>query len=523
MGRSPSLPAGDPPAPGLATGRAARYGRQDRRHAPAKEGRKIVNARDLGRLYGGRAAALVAGLCGALLWAGGNARGAAAPPRPNFVIIVADALSWDDVAAFGNARIRTPHLDRLARDGLRFDRAFLTISASGPSRASILTGRYPHAAGTAEPHLPLPGDQVLLTQPLHDAGYFTAAAGKWDLGPAAKTRFDVIKEGGGAGGYADWLPVLRDRPAGRPFFLWLASTDPRRPFRPAATHEPFRPEEVAVPPFLPDVADVRQDLAQYYDAVGRLDHHVGLLLAELERQQLTTNTVVVFLADNGRPFPRCQGTVLEAGLHVPLMIRWSKAVNAGSVTQSLVSAIDLAPTIVDLAGLKAPPSFQGKSFARLLTDGKAEIRPLCFAEHNWYDYAARERAVRSKDFLYIRNDEPQLPRTPPSGVVRSPAFQSLLRLQEAGKLTPAQSDCCTLPRPAEELYDLRGDPAALHNVVGEAKYAEPLEALRAGLARWRVDTADIPPLVLTPDKFDRATGMGLGAKSPPNGKRGSSR
>jgi len=443
------------------------------------------------------------------------------PVRPNFVVIVADDMAWDDMGAYGNAKIKTPHLDRLARSGMRFDRAFLTCSSCSPSRASILTGRYPHATAAAELHMPVPATQVLLTEPLRKAGYYTAAAGKWHLGPAVKAQFDTVKEGGGPGGYAHWLPVLRDRPQGKPFFLWLASTDPHRPYHPNAIREPHRPQDVIVPPYLPDVSDARGDLALYYDAIGRLDQNVGLVVEELARQKIEDRTLVIFLSDNGRPFPRCKTTVLDSGVQTPFVVAWPGTVKPGIGTTSLVSSVDLAPTLLELAGLKPLASFQGKSFAALLTNPKAEIRAYCFAEHNWHDYQAFERGVRSKDFAYVRNGLPELPRTPPADAVRSPTFQAMRELRDQKKLTPAQNDCFVAPRATEELYDIMADPHSLRNVAGDPRYAAKLAEMRAALADWQRETADAQPAELTPDKFDRETGMGLGAKKaakPPAGK-----
>src|SRR5262249_55318503 len=174
--------------------------------------------------------------------------------RPNVVLIIADDMAWDDCGAYGNPRVKTPNIDRLAREGMRFDRAFVTVSSCSPSRSSIITGRYPHNTGAEQLHWPLPPEQVTFVEKLKVSGYWTAAAGKWHLGNAVKGRFDVIREANPAGyqlaagkagtsamtaggaaaaqaGCDQWVAVLRDRPRDKPFFLWLASLDPHRDYQ----------------------------------------------------------------------------------------------------------------------------------------------------------------------------------------------------------------------------------------------------------------------------------------------------
>ena len=230
--------------------------------------------------------------------------GGEGPKRPNVVVIIADDMACDDCGAFGNPKVRTPNIDKLARGGMRFDRAFVTASSCSPSRASLITGRYPHNTDAEELHWPLPPGQVTFVEKLSAGGYWTVAAGKWHLGNAAKQRFDLVREANPAGfqlpagqdaksrmtapgagavqsGCDQWVPVLRDRPRETPFFLWLAALDPHRDYEPGAIPAPHRPEEVVVPTYLPDVPEVRNDLALYYDEISRLDHHVGEVMAEL--------------------------------------------------------------------------------------------------------------------------------------------------------------------------------------------------------------------------------------------------
>jgi len=460
------------------------------------------------------------------------AHGAEAPERPNFILIIADDMAWDDCGANGHTSIRTPNLDRLAREGMRFERAFVTASSCSPSRASMITGRYPHNTGALELHQPLPPEQVTFVEKLKAAGYWAAAAGKWHLGNAIKTRFNLVREAGTSGfqfpagadpdartaarragavqsGCDQWVPVLRDRPRDRPFFLWLAALDPHRDYQTGTIPQPHRPEDAVVPPYLPDVPEVRQDLALYYDEIARLDHYVGEVMAELERQGQSRNTLILFQSDNGRPFPRCKTTLYDSGVRTPWIVRWPGHIEPGSRCASLVSTIDIAPTVLTLAGINPGPSFQGEDFFRLFKEPKSKVRDLVFAERNWHDYAARGRAVRSERYKYIRNYDNELPLTPPADAVRSPSFRAMRRLRDEAKLTPPQRACFVHPRPAEELYDVEADPQELDNLAGDPKFDEVLRKMSGALEQWQRRTGDVVTGKLSPDEFDRETGEPL--------------
>lgn len=458
--------------------------------------------------------AALACLTAAAAWASGPLPAVAQQP-PNFVVLIADDMAWDDCSAYGHPHIQTPHLQRLAAQGMRFDHAYLTCSSCSPSRSSIVTGRYPHATGAGELHQPLPGDQVLLTSHLRAAGYYTAAAGKWHLGPAAKKQFDLVREGGGPGGEDHWVSVLRQRPREKPFFCWFAATDPHRDYQPGAIPKPHRPQDVVVPQIFPDTPAVRADLALYYDEISRFDSYVGKVLDELRDQGVADSTFVVVLSDNGRPFPRCKTRVNVDGVRTPFLVRYPPLAKAGTTTRALVSTVDLAATILELAGISAGPTFQGVSFAAVLKDPAKGGRTYAFAEHNWHDYRAFERAVYSQQYVYIRNWATHLPGTPPADAVRSPTYREMLRLHEQGQLTPEQAQLFQLPRPEHELYDIERDPHCLHNLSADPAYRSQLEQLQAALAAWQDATNDSFPGVeqLTPDRFDRQSGKRLAQPS----------
>ena len=471
-------------------------------------------------------------------------------PRPNVVLIIADDLGDGDLGCYGHPHVRTPNLDRLAADGVRFTNAVLTTSSCSPSRSSILTGKYPHETDAEQLHWPLPASNETFGERLSEAGYFTAAVGKWHLGNAVKDRFDLVVEAGSGGfvlptgpdgtpremtagenpsGCADWVPVLKNRPRDRPFFLWLAALDPHRDYAPdtlptpLTTGGPHDPADTTVPPFLPDTPAVRGDLALYMDEVTRLDGYVGAVLDELDRQGVADDTLVLFVSDNGRPFPRCKTTLYDSGVKTPLLARRPGVTPPGSTCERLVSAVDLSATILSVCGVDPLADGRGVSFAPLLSnpDTPAEdwARGFAFAEKNWHDYDASQRAVRTERFKYVRNLDAEVPNTPPADAVRSPTFVTMVRLRQAGKLTPEQASIFTAPKPAEELYDLAADPHELTNLADDPAHAGTLKTLREELDAWRAETHDPDPPLRSPDEFDREAGTVLPARARPRGDK----
>lgn len=454
----------------------------------------------------------------------------AAAERPNVILIIGDDIGWDDFGCYGNPSARTPNVDRLAAGGIRFTNAFLTASSCSPSRSSIVTGRYPHNLGPAsELHRPIAWNVPRFPAALRAQGYYTLLSGKnhmtQEKPPAGQEAlpdpFEVIDAGDGPrnrGGHATWVKLLQERPKDRPFFFWLASHDAHRPWDAdqdwdeAAYGPKHDPRKVRVPPFLVDNDATRRDLASYANEVTRLDHFVGRVVAELERQGILENTLIFVLADNGQPFPRAKTRVHDSGMKTALVAHWPAGIKGRGVTSNgLASSIDLAPTILEAAGVAIPESVQGRSLRPVFADPGASARRLAFSEHNWHDYAAYGRAVRDGEYLYILNLRPELPWQGPADSVRSPSHESLQAARKAGTLTLAQQDVFLAPRPGEELYRTADDPNQLKNLAADPKHAAALKRLRELMTRWREETADSAPADFSRDGFDRETGLKLSA------------
>ncbi len=452
----------------------------------------------------------------------------AAETRPNVILIIGDDISADDFGCYGNPAARTPHVDRLAAGGRRFAQAFLVASSCSPSRSSIATGRYPHNNGAAsELHRPIAWNLPRFPAVLRAQGYHTALSGKNHMtqekppaGQAAQAEpFDAIDDGqvpGNHGGHGKWVQHLRERPAGKPFFFWFAALDAHRGWEAdnewdeAAFGPKHDPARVRVPPFLVDDAATRRELASHANEVTRFDHYIGRVVAELERQQLLANTLIFVLADNGRPFPRAKTRLHDSGMQTALVAHWPAGIaRPGEPSRSLVSSIDLAPTILEVAGAPALPTVQGRSLRGALRDPAATVRRFAFSEHNWHDYAANARAVRDGEYLFILNLQPEQAWQGPADSVRSPSFAALKQGRDAGKLNAAQQDVFLKPRPAEELYRSADDPHQLRNLSADPAHAAAARRLREVLARWREETADSAPADPSTDSFDRETGERL--------------
>jgi N-sulfoglucosamine sulfohydrolase len=415
-----------------------------------------------------------------------------AAKRPNFVLFLADDISWNDLGCYGHPTIQTPNIDALAKNGMRFNQAYLTISSCSPSRCSLITGRYPHNTGAPELHTQLPAGQPLFPKLLRDSGYHTVLSGKHHMGKNADPAFTKISGGKGPGREEDWVKLLAERPKDQPFFCWFASTDAHRDWQFNDDAPKYSPGEVVVPPYFIDGDRTREDLTGYYHEVSRFDYFIGKVTAELRRQGELDNTVIVVMADNGRPLPRCKTRLYDSGIKTPFIVHHPAAVKPG-VTDSIVSSIDLSATVLELAGVKASPAIQGVSFAPVLRNPTAVTRDVAFAEHNWHVYKNHERMVRHGDWLYIRNNFPDQQNLCVEAYKGGAGEDLWDRKAAGGDLTAAQANIFRDPCPSEELYHVTDDPEQLHDLASSPVAANALKQLRRLLDTWTEQTGDSIP------------------------------
>ena len=431
----------------------------------------------------------------------------AQPQRPNILWLTSED-NGPQVGAYGDAFAVTPHLDALAGRGARFRHAWSTAPVCAPARTALITGMYPSSLGAEHMRslVALPPGARILPAVLRAHGYYTSNNVKED--------YNVIR------GADDWhdssaTAHWRNRPEGLPFFAVFNSTAThesqirRRPHR--AVHDPAR---VAVPPYHPDVAEVRRDWAQYYDQMSVVDDFVGQRLAELAQDGLADDTIVFYFGDHGPGLPRGKRWLYQSGLHVPLIVYVPPKYRAlapdgyaaGAALDRLVSFVDLAPTVLSLAGVPPPALMQGRAF---MGAHAAPPPDHVFGQRGRMDERYDlSRAVRDRRFLYIRNYMPHriygqylwyMFETPTTRVWRA--------LYDAGRLSPPRT-AFWQPKPAEELYDLDADPHNVADLSGDPAHAAALGRLRAALDAHIHATRD---LGLLPESDMRAR---AGATAP---------
>lgn len=421
-------------------------------------------------------------------------------PPPNFLILIADDLGWKDVGCYGNKKIATPNIDRLAAEGVLFENAFLTIPQCSPSRISILSGKYPHATGTEDLHVPMPDSLNILPHYLQQKNYFSGLLQKSHLGPYGEDQFQFLHSE--LDQFATFLTAANEQP----FFCWVGFSDPHRPYEPNIIDRPQSPEQVVVPPYLVDNTATRGDLADYYNEVRRMDAQIGQYLALLEERNQLDNTVIVFLSDNGAPFPRAKGTLYDAGIKTPLLIK-GPSIPRSERRSQLVSSVDLAPTILEMLGLTVPRNMQGQSFLPLLSNDRAPTRSEIFAERNWHNTDEHQRAIRTERFKLIENSYVDSISGVAADIGGSPSWKSLLVGQQNNTLSLAQRLILQQPRPIYELYDLVNDPEEFTNLATNPNFAEQKKQLIYQLGQWKRATYDFPSdQRRRPDNVNRHTG-----------------
>ena len=444
-----------------------------------------------------------------LMCSGVAAQGA--PARPNILWITVEDMS-PRLPAYGDSTVETPHLSRLAAEGIRYANAFVVAPVCAPSRAAILTGLYPTSFGAqhmrtmtrtsaidevTDPELlaiptyeAVPPPEVkAFTEYLRAVGYYCTNNRKEDYQfTTPVTAWDE------SSGEAHW----RNRPdPEQPFFAVfnIETTHESRVWRHADDPWLIDTTKVELPPYYPDTPLIRRDVARHYNNIHRMDGEVGELLRQLEADGLAGETIVFFYSDHGDGLPRAKRWLYDSGLHVPLLVRFPDGrfpdgQGAGTVEDDLVSLIDLAPTMLSLAGLPIPEYMHGQAF---LGEAAAPPRRYVYAAKDRMDPALdNARAVRDKRFKYIYNHHPERPFVqflPYRD--RMALMQELHRLKEEGKLEGPSALWFRETKPPEELYDTAVDPHEIHNLADDSTYAAKLHALRAAFRVWEEQTGDL--------------------------------
>lgn len=444
------------------------------------------------------------------------------PAKPNIIFILSDDHSAPYLSSYGHLDVKTPNIDRLAQEGIRFNRAYTTAPQCVPSRASLMTGRSVVDVRMTRFSAPLPVDIVTYPELLRKADYFTGICGRNFHLDGSKTppeteqvfnqyqlrtfnkRVDYLNPGSNDEVLGQFQEFLSRVPIGKPFFIQVGYNDPHRPFN-AKKYEPD-PSKIHIPDGMPDTKELRKDLAGHYGEIQRLDHYVGLLLDELDKKGLSENTLIVFMGDNGAALLRGKGTLYDMGIHVPLLARLPGVIKKGSVSDALISGEDIAPTFLEIAGADIPESITGKSFLPVLLNPSAEIRALVFAERGAHGSGLPTntanfdlgRTVVSKKYKLIYTALWQLPYHPVD-FAGQPIWKELQKLNANGSLDTRFSKLFfSKERPMFELFDLHEDPNEYNNLAGRPEVAEIEKNLKAKLQEWMILNQDFLPLPVPP-------------------------
>ncbi len=456
-----------------------------------------------------------------------------AAEKPNILFLLSDDHSYPYLGCYGNKDVRTPNLDRLASQGMRFDRMFVGCPQCVPSRACLMTARSAVAVRMVRFTSPLPAEVPALPDLLRDkGGYFTGVAGRtFHLdGPPTKTpqgqsaigeildqkglrtfthRVDYVENPGPMRDFGGKLARFLDAvPKGKPWFFWLGFSDPHHPWDTQGPQGVPDPAKLTLPGHLPDLPGVRSDLARYIAEVEHLDGDVQSVLDMLEKRGLANNTVVVFMGDNGMALPHGKGALTDPGIAVPLLVRWLGVVKPGTVTRTLVSGEDFAPTMLEIAGVAPLKEMSGVSYLKLLRGEAFEGRKYIFAERGPHggdgsmkpDILAStfdlSRCIRSDNFKLIYNCTPHQAVAPVDSQ-RDPGWQEMKAAFAAGTLAPEFVRAYfTTPRSTYELYDLEADPSELTNLAGNKRYAQIEYELKRALTERMVLDWDFLPTPL---------------------------
>ena len=434
--------------------------------------------------------------------------------RPNIVLIIADDLGYGDVGAYGNTEIHTPNIDRLAVEGVLFTSAHVPASTCSPSRAALYTGLYPHRNGLSRNHSKSHDGIKSIPHYLARLGYRTALFGKSHVKPFEAFPFERFER------HLDDVENFFDSLNGSPFAMVIAQHHPHVPWLP---NDDYDPKKIKLPPKLIDTPETREALARYYSSVTAGDDELGVFLDLLDQRNLSDDTVIIFISDHGPQFPFVKFSNYEAGLKVPMVVRWPGVIKQGSKNTSMISSVDILPTLIEIAGGTAPPNIDGRSFLKQLKGSPSATHDAVFGTHSTLGLNIENlkpygiRTIRTQQYRLIRNLHPQ--NTPRSfiteprpvkgslkylwqyGVWVAPGlpkyWKSWLAIADSNAEAAARIDQY-FNRPAVELYDIQNDPDELHNLAELPAFSAQVESLNQRLACWMRQQGD-PEIDLVAD------------------------
>jgi len=406
---------------------------------------------------------------------------------PNIVWLMAEDISLD-LACYGMKAVQTPNLDQMAKEGIRFNNAYVTNPICSPSRSAMMVGVHQVKTNThhhrSNRDVPLSKPYLPFTKLLREAGYTTILGHHNVRGKGRKTdvnfKHNPVGEWNGQDKFGLFDKFDSIAPSDTPFFAQIQLNVTHRgdwwnAIRAQSKHT-VHPDSVALPPYFADHPTVRLDWAKYLDTIEYMDEEVGMLFRELEEKGLADNTVVIFIGDNGRCNIKGKGYLHDPGLRIPFLMKWPKGIEPNQIRDEVISATDITATIIDLAGIQIPEYMTGMSV--LSEDfNRTEVYA---ARDLWDEVAEKSRALTDGKWKYIRNDKPEIPWEARQAYLEfyRPAVHVMRRLKKEGKLNDEQKQFFSDSKPKEELYEVQKDPFETNNLADNAEFAAVLEAMR---------------------------------------------
>ncbi|HUX57314.1 MAG TPA: sulfatase [Bacteroidales bacterium] len=451
--------------------------------------------------------------------------------RPNILICITDDQNWVHTSFAGEKAITTPAFDKVARDGIYFRNAFCASPSCSPSRGSIITGQEMWRLGEAAQlfsAVPKELEKVSFPLLLEDNGYFIGYTQKgwepndykvhgWTEYPLGKgynkQKLQPPASGIVTNDYAaNFTDFLNECHGDKPFFFWFGSSEPHRAFEEnSGVRHGIDLDKIEVPGFLPDVPEVRNDIADYLFEIKWVDQNLEKMIRMLENRNLLNNTIIIVTSDNGMAFPSAKNNLYEYGIHMPMAISWPGGIKKGGrISEDLVSLTDIAPTLLECAGIKVPDEMTGKSLLKIFNSTSSGLidksRKYVFAGKERHtvcrenDLPYPQRSVRDYRFLYIRNLEPdRWPVGAPDirsahdwlygDIDRSPSLTYLIDNKNE-KGVKRLFELTVAKRPYEELYDVVVDPFCLTNLISNSNYAKDKRRLSKILDKYLIKTKD---------------------------------
>ena len=412
--------------------------------------------------------------------------------QPNILIVIADDLNKDSVGVYGNKDVKTPNIDRLASQGMRFNMAYTSTAMCAPTRQQMYTGLYPVRSGAYPNHSKVKPGTKSLVHYLKALGYRVGLSGKRHFGPPSSFPFEQVSRKVNSAAIREF--VARDKK--QPFCLLVTSNSPHVPWS-AGDASQYDPAKLTIPPYWIDSPEMRESLTRYYAEITDLDREVGECMKILHETKQATNTAMIFTTEQGAQYPGCKWTCYENGLNVGFIVRWPGQVKPGSVSDAMIHYVDVAPTLVEMAGGEAIKGLDGRTFLGVLRGKTKRHNSVTYGVHTQMNaigspptgYAVR--SIRAGKWKYIMNLNHKV--TFKNALTQNDKENYWASWVRTAKTDPKAARLVKryLNRPAEELYDLSKDPHELNNLAGREKQAKVKARLKQQLQDWMTSQGDL--------------------------------